>query len=77
MNHATLSVLFGIAFSAAPASPGGLCVLAAFSINVCSLNIYNLYVVVTKFPIAFRVLLNFFYYLHCYQSAVSQSISFF
>ena len=51
MNHTTLSVVFGIAFAAAPTSPGAPCVLAAFSINVGSLKIYNVYFIVTEFPI--------------------------
>lgn len=68
MNHTTFSVLFGIAYAAAPTSPGALCDLAAFSINVRSFYIYNIPFIVTVFPIyiVFRVFISIFNYLHCY-----------
>ena len=47
MNHTTLSVLFGIAYAAAPTTPGAPCDLAAFSINVCSFYIYSFMVTVS------------------------------
>lgn len=52
LDFITLSILFVIAYAAAPTSPGIPCNLTAFAINVCSFNIYNVYfIVLTESPV--------------------------
>ena len=51
-NNSTSSILFGIAYGATPTSPGAHCDLAAFSSNVRSFNIFDVYFILLVLLVA-------------------------